>query len=41
VKADELNLFASHSNPVCSVEEYNSPMVPQGDPTRVELKYGD
>jgi hypothetical protein len=41
VKADELNLFASHSNPVCSVEEYNSPMGPQGEPTRVELKYGD
>ena len=27
---DEKKLFASHSNPVCSVEEYDSPVGPQG-----------
>ena len=41
IKADEKNLFASHSNPVCTVEEYDSPMGPNGEKTRVELKYGD
>lgn len=41
VMADEAKLFASHNNPVCSViEEYDSPMGPQGEPTRVEVKYG-
>lgn len=41
VMADEARLFASHNNPVCSViEEYDSPMGPQGEPTRVEVKYG-
>lgn len=39
VKADEQNLFASHANPVCSVVEYDSPMGPNGEATRVELKY--
>jgi hypothetical protein len=39
--ADEARLFASHNNPVCSViEEYDSPMGPQGEATRVEVKYG-
>lgn len=38
--ADEERLFASHANPVCSVTEYDSPMGPNGEPTRVELKYG-
>ena len=41
IKEDEKKLFASHSNPVCSVEEYDSPMGPNGEMTRVELKYGD
>jgi hypothetical protein len=39
VMADEKNLFASHSNPVCSVEEFDSPMGPNGEATRIELKY--
>jgi hypothetical protein len=41
IKADELNLFASHANPVCSVIEYDSPMGPNGEATRVELRHGD
>jgi hypothetical protein len=41
VKADEAKLFASHNNPVVSVEEYDSPMGPNGEKTSVELKYGD
>jgi len=41
VKEDEDKLFASHANPVCSVVEYESPMGPNGEMTRVELKYGD
>lgn len=41
VMADEAKLFASHNNPVCSViEEYDSPMGPEGQATRVEVKYG-
>lgn len=41
LKADEAKLFASHDNPSCSViEEYDSPMGPQGEPTTVELKHG-
>ena len=41
VKADEANLFASHANPVCSVvEEYESPMGPNGEPTRIEIVHG-
>ena len=40
-KADETRLFASHDNPVCSVVEYDSPMGPNGEATRVELKYED
>ena len=38
-KADEKNLFASHSNPVCTCVEYDSPMGPNGEPIRVEVKY--
>jgi hypothetical protein len=41
IMEDEKNLFASHANPVCSVVEYDSPMGPNGEPTRVELAYGD
>ena len=41
IKEDETKLFASHSNPVCSVEEYDSPMGPNGEMTRVELRYAD
>ena len=42
VKADEANLFASHANPVYSViEEYDSPMGPNGEATHVEIRYGD
>lgn len=39
VKEDEKNLFASHSNPVCTCIEYNSPMGPEGQATRVEVRY--
>jgi len=41
IKEDEDKLFASHSNPVCTVEEFDSPMGPNGEKTRVEVKYGD
>ena len=41
IRADELNLFASHDNPVCTVVEYDSPMGPNGEATQVELKYAD
>lgn len=35
-------VIASHANPIVSViEEYDSPMGPNGEATRVELKYGD
>ncbi len=37
---DEKKLFASSANPICSVIEYDSPMGPNGEETRVELKYG-
>jgi hypothetical protein len=40
IKADELKLFASHSNPVCTVIEYDSPMGPNGEQTRVEVVSG-
>ena len=40
IKEDELKLFASHDNPVCTVVEYDSPMGPNGEATRVELKHG-
>lgn len=39
--ADEKKLFASHNNPVCSVVDYDSPMGPNGEPTHVDLRYGD
>ena len=38
-KADEANLFASHANPVCTVIEYDSPMGPNGEVGRVEMRY--
>ena len=41
VKEDELNLFASHNNPVCTVVEYDSPMGPNGEKTVVEVRYVD
>ncbi|MET0239543.1 MAG: EthD domain-containing protein [Sphingobium sp.] len=42
IKDDETHLFASHNNPVVSiVEEYDSPMGPNGEKTVVELKYAD
>lgn len=41
IKEDETHLFASHSNPVCTVIEYDSPMGPNGEMTQVELKYQD
>jgi hypothetical protein len=40
IKEDEAKLFASHANPVCSVVEFDSPMGPEGEPTRVEVTYG-
>ena len=40
IKADETNLFATHDNPVCSlIEEFDSPMGPNGEATSVELKH--
>ena len=36
-KADELQLFASNSNPVCLVEEHDSPMGPKGEMMQVQL----
>jgi hypothetical protein len=39
IKEDEKQLFASHSNPVCTVIEYDSPMGPNGEATHVELTY--
>ena len=41
IMEDEKNLFASHANPVCSVVEYDSPMGPNGESTRVELVHGE
>ena len=41
IKQDEENLFASHANPVCSVIEYDSPMGPAGEATRIEIVHGD
>lgn len=41
VKEDEKRLFASHSNPVCTVIEYDSPMGPNGEIPRVEIAYGE
>jgi hypothetical protein len=41
VKEDEKNLFASHNNPVVTVEEFDSPMGPNGEKTSVVLKYGE
>lgn len=42
VKEDEAKLFASHSNPVVSIiEEYDSPMGPNGEATHVDLRYED
>ncbi|UVO55646.1 EthD domain-containing protein [Sphingomonas sp. SUN039] len=41
IKADEANFLATHDNPVCSVIEYDSPMGPNGEATRVELRHGD
>ena len=41
IKADEAKLFASHANPVYTVEEYDSPMGPNGEATHVELSYYD
>ena len=38
---DEAKLFETHSNPMCSVVEYDSPMGPQGQTPRVELFYED
>ena len=40
-RADEEKLFASHSNPVCTCVEYDSPMGPNGEATHVDLRYGD
>jgi len=38
-KADELNLFASNSNPVCTVVEYDSPMGPNGEIPKVGVTF--
>lgn len=39
--ADEKNLFASHANPVCTCVEYDSPMGPNGEATRVEVRFAE
>lgn len=41
IKEDEAKLFASHSNPVCTVIECDSPMGPNGEATHVEVVHGD
>jgi hypothetical protein len=41
LKEDERQLFASHNNPVCSVVEFDSPVGPNSEIPRVELKFGD
>ena len=42
VKEDEANLFANHENPVVSIiEEFDSPMGPNGEPTHIDIRYGD
>ncbi len=41
IKEDEMKLFASHANPVCSVIECDSPMGPRGEKTHIELRYED
>ena len=41
IREDELSLFASHDNPVCTVVEYDSPMGPNGEATRVEIVHRD
>ncbi|WCT72011.1 EthD domain-containing protein [Sphingomonas naphthae] len=41
IREDELNLFASNSNPICSVIEYDSAMGPNGEMTHIELTYRD
>lgn len=38
---DEARLFETHSNPMCSVVEFDSPIGPNGQTPRVELSYGD
>lgn len=40
-KADELKLFATNSNPVCTVVEYDSGMGPNGEIPRVVPTFGD
>ncbi len=39
VKEDEKNLFASHDNPIVTCIEYDSPMGPNGEMTKVSLSY--
>jgi hypothetical protein len=41
IKEDEAKFFATHSNPVCSVVEYDSPMGPNGEKTRIDVRYED
>lgn len=41
IKEDELHLFATHDNPVCIVEDFDSPMGPNGEATRVELVHAN
>ncbi|MET1756424.1 EthD domain-containing protein [Novosphingobium sp. RD2P27] len=37
---DEKKLFASHANPIVSCVEFDSPMGPNGEPTRAEVRHG-
>jgi hypothetical protein len=39
VMEDEKKLFASHSNPVCTAIEYDSPMGPNGETPKVVLTF--
>jgi hypothetical protein len=41
IRQDEAQLFETHNNPMCSVVEYDSPMGPNGEVTRVEVVYDD
>ena len=41
IKEDEAQMFATHSNPMCSVVEYDSQTGPKGETPRVKLVYED
>ena len=38
IKEDEAKLFSTHHHPVCTVEEYDSPMGPNGEIPEIVVK---